>query len=112
VVDIAAARIHYDRDGIRRWSARTTVGRALRQTPSLRSAVSHFTLNPPWTVPPTILRQDMLPAIRADQRYLSDQKLQVLDAQGNELDPAGVDWSRPGAAAAGTGAAAAGLLDR
>lgn len=97
VVDIGAAMIHYYRDAGLGWSARTTVGRSLRQTPSLRSAVSHFTLNPHWTVPPTILRQDKLPAIRANPEYLAEQNLRVLDAQGNELDPAGVDWSRPGA---------------
>lgn len=97
VVDIGAAMIHYYRDSGLAWSARTTVGRSLRQTPSLRSAVSHFTLNPHWTVPPTILRQDKLPAIRANPEYLAEQNLRVLDAQGNELDPAGVDWSRPGA---------------
>lgn len=97
VVDIGAAKIHYYRDGGLRWSARTTVGRSLRQTPSLRSAISHFTLNPHWTVPPTILRQDKLPAIRANPAYLAEQNLRVLDAQGNELDPANVDWSRPGA---------------
>tara|TARA_R110002110_G_scaffold153886_2_gene347572 strand:- start:1401 stop:3083 length:1683 start_codon:yes stop_codon:yes gene_type:complete len=97
VVAIAAAEIRYYRDGELRWSARSTVGRSLRQTPSLRSAVSHFTLNPHWTVPPTILRQDKLPAIRANPEYLAEQNLQVLDAQGQELDPATVDWRRPGA---------------
>ncbi|MEQ8802015.1 MAG: L,D-transpeptidase family protein, partial [Haliea sp.] len=97
VVDIAAAEIRYYRDDELRWGARSTVGRSLRQTPSLRSAVSHFTLNPHWTVPPTILRQDKLPAIRANPEYLAQQKLQVLDAQGQELDPATVDWRRPGA---------------
>lgn len=97
VVDIAAAVIRYYRDAALQWSARTTVGRSLRQTPSLRSAVSHFTLNPYWTVPPTILRQDTLPAIRANPQYLAEQNLRVLDAQGRELDPATVDWRRPGA---------------
>lgn len=97
VVDIAAAEIRYYRNSALQWGARTTVGRSLRQTPSLRSAVSHFTLNPHWTVPPTILRQDKLPAIRANPGYLAEHKLQVLDAQGQELDPASVDWRRPGA---------------
>jgi len=97
VVDIAAALIRYYRDGELRWQARSTVGRSLRQTPSLRSAVSHFTLNPFWTVPPTILHQDKLPAIRANTAYLTEQNMRVLDSRGNELDPATIDWRRPGA---------------
>ena len=53
VVAIAAAEIRYYRDGELRWSARSTVGRSLRQTPSLRSAVSHFTLD--WRRPGAII---------------------------------------------------------
>ncbi len=97
VVDVAAASVAYYRDDQLRWHARATVGRTLRQTPSLRSAVSHFTLNPSWTVPPTILREDMLPAIRANPGYLKEQNLRVLDQQGRQLDPETIDWQRPGA---------------
>ncbi|MEQ9463854.1 MAG: L,D-transpeptidase family protein [Haliea sp.] len=97
VVDIAAANIAYYRDNQLQWHARATVGRSLRQTPSLRSAVSHFTLNPSWTVPPTIFREDKLPAIRANPEYLQEQNLRVLDAQGSQLDPETIDWQRPGA---------------
>ncbi len=97
VVDVAAAGIAYYRDARLQWRARATVGRSLRQTPSLRSAVSHFTLNPSWTVPPTILREDKLPAIRANPGYLKEQNLRVLNAQGKELDPDSIDWHRPGA---------------
>lgn len=96
VVDIAGGRILYRRDGAIVWSARTQVGRASRPTPRLKSAVTHLTFNPSWTVPPTILREDKLPLIRKDISYLERNRLRVLDHAGNRLDPVTVDWSSPG----------------
>jgi L,D-transpeptidase YcbB len=95
-VDIAAAELRYLREGELRWSARVQVGRGERPTPLLHSAVSHITLNPPWVVPPTILRKDKLPAIRANPRMLEDSDMRVFDRSGAELDPATIDWNAPG----------------
>lgn len=96
VVDVAGAEIRYLRDGDALWSARTQVGRPSRQTPRLRSEVTHLTFNPSWTVPPTILRQDVLPQVRRDIAYLAENRMQVLDYSGQKLDPQEVDWNYPG----------------
>lgn len=95
LVDIAGGLLVYYRDGLPQWQARAQVGRANRQTPRLKSLVNRLTLNPTWTVPPTIFREDKLPQIRRDPDYLARQQMQVLDAEGNVLDPASVDWQRP-----------------
>ncbi|WP_230623712.1 L,D-transpeptidase family protein [Stutzerimonas stutzeri] len=96
LVDIAGGRVIYFRDKRPRWEARSQVGRDTRQTPAIKSTVTRLTLNPTWTVPPTILREDKLPKIREDLGYLARQGLQVLDYQGNTLDPEQVDWNSPG----------------
>ena len=96
LVDIDGAHLSYYRDQDLIWKTRTQVGRAERQTPSLKSMLTRLTLNPTWTVPPTILKKDKLPAIRANPDFLAEHELRVLDFQGNELDPATVDWQRPG----------------
>lgn len=96
VVDIAGARLTFYRDGRALWRTRTQVGRAARPTPLLKSTITHITLNPTWTVPPTILRKDKLPQIRRNPGYLSAHDLQVLDASGRPLDPRRVDWRNPG----------------
>lgn len=97
LVDIAGATITYYRDGVPAWSARTQVGRPARPTPLVKSQITHFTFNPTWTIPPTILRRDKLPEIRRDPEYLARNQIRVLDHDGNEIDPATVDWERPGA---------------
>lgn len=96
LVDIAGGRVIYFRDDQPLWEARSQVGRDTRQTPAIKSTVTRLTLNPTWTVPPTILREDKLPKIREDLGYLASQNLQVLDYQGNILDPEHIDWSSPG----------------
>ena len=95
LVDIAGAEISFFRAGERVWSARTQVGRPSRPTPRLRSEITHLTFNPTWTVPPTILRNDMLPSIREDIGYLDRNRLRILDYDGNRLDPEEVDWDSP-----------------
>lgn len=95
-VDIAAAELRYLRDGELRWMSRVQVGRSERATPLLSSALNQVTLNPAWVVPPTILRQDKLPAIRANPAVLAESGLRVFDRSGAELNPADVDWNAPG----------------
>ena len=96
LVNIASARVIYFRHGEAIWDMRTQVGRASRRTPLLASEITHFTLNPTWTVPPTILRHDKLPEIRQDIDYLARNNMRVLDASGQALDPHSIDWERPG----------------
>lgn len=96
LVDIAGGRVIYFRDNTPQWEARSQVGRDTRQTPSIKSSVTRITLNPTWTVPPTILREDKLPRIRESLDYLTQHKMQVLDYQGQLLDPATIDWNNPG----------------
>jgi murein L,D-transpeptidase YcbB/YkuD len=95
LVDIAGAKVNYFRDGQRLWQARTQVGRAERQTPQVKSRITHLTLNPTWTVPPTIFREDKLPEIRRHIGYLAENRIRVLDHAGNELNPYQVDWNNP-----------------
>ena len=96
LVDIAGGRVIYFRDSSPQWEARSQVGRDSRQTPQIKSKVTRLTLNPTWTIPPTILREDKLPQIRANLGYLAEHKLKVLDYEGRELDPATIDWTNPG----------------
>ena len=96
LVDIAGYRLSYFRPNGEIWRSRIVVGRPYRRTPSLRSEITHLTVNPTWTIPPTILREDVLPAVRRDLGYLWRERIQVLSPSGAPLDPWEIDWSRPG----------------
>jgi len=96
LVDIAGGRVIHFHQGQPLWETRAQVGRSTRQTPAIKSSVTRLTLNPTWTIPPTILREDKLPKIRENPDYLAQQNLHVLDYQGNPLDPQLIDWNNPG----------------
>lgn len=75
------------------WSTRAVVGRPYRQTPVFKARMTYLEFNPTWTVPPTILREDLLPDIRRDPAVLQQRNMTVLDHQGRRVDPATIDWS-------------------
>jgi murein L,D-transpeptidase YcbB/YkuD len=95
IVDIAGYKVALYRDGKAIWRSRVQVGKPFRSTPVFQSEITYVTFNPTWTVPPTILVQDMLPKIRSNPGYLAANHIKVLDREGNVLDPAGVDWDNP-----------------
>lgn len=93
-VDIAGYRLHYVRPDGQQWDARVVVGTPRRETPVIHSTISHLTINPSWTIPPTIMREDVLPRVREDIGYLAQQNIQVLSPTGEALDAQSIDWQR------------------
>lgn len=63
------------------------VGRAERTTPVLSSTLTHAIFNPTWTVPPTILREDVIPAILKRRSYLTEMNIILYDLKGNIVGP-------------------------
>jgi murein L,D-transpeptidase YcbB/YkuD len=94
IVDIAGYEVRYVQDRRVTWSSRVVVGRPYRQTPIFKSEIDHVVVNPTWTVPPTILAEDILPAVRKDPGYLARKGLEVIDRNGRRVDPGSVDWGR------------------
>ena len=96
VVDTAAARLYMVEDGRIVDSMRVIVGKADpgTQTPMLASTIYYATLNPYWHVDGPMVRSLIAKNV-LDQglSYLSRQGYQVLDASGELLDPAKVDWN-------------------
>lgn len=101
LVDIAGFEARLWLGGREVWRSRVVVGRQYRRTPEFRSTMEYMVLNPEWGVPPTILRNDVLPRVLRDRGYLERQRMRLVDRSGRVVDPAGVDWNavrqRPGA---------------
>ena len=94
LVDIAGFNVRYIRNGRIIWDSRAVVGQPFRKTPVFKSRITYLEMNPTWTVPPTILRKDVLPAIKRDIGYLQKQNMRVIDYNHNVIDPADIDWQR------------------
>jgi murein L,D-transpeptidase YcbB/YkuD len=73
---------------------RTIVGRNFRKTPVFSSKMTYLVFSPTWTVPPGILRNDILPAVAKDINYLSKNNMIVLDRSGQTVSPSSIDWQK------------------
>jgi len=93
-VNIASFQAYMFRNGELEWSTRAMVGRDYRRTPIFRGDIQYMEFNPTWTIPPTILRNDTLPAIKKDPGYLSSKNIRVIDSNGHFVDPSTVDWNQ------------------
>ena len=96
LVDIAGYKVIFYKQGKIVWQSIVQVGKPARSTPSFRAKATYITFNPTWTVPPTILRKDVLPKVRKNINYLAQNNIRVFDTGGRELDPKAIDWNRPG----------------
>lgn len=73
---------------------RVVVGKPSRQTPSLNAVMANIVLNPPWGVPPTILKNDIGPGVsKSGASYLSRKGLKAYDGKGKIVDGSRINGS-------------------
>jgi murein L,D-transpeptidase YcbB/YkuD len=96
LVNIAGFRAYLVRGREVTWSARVQVGKTYRETPVFRDEIEYVVFNPTWTVPPGILRKDIIPQAQKDPDIVRRKGLKVLDQEGKEVDPRAVNWSAAG----------------
>jgi murein L,D-transpeptidase YcbB/YkuD len=94
VVNVAAYYAYYMKHGEIVWQGRTMVGKPYRQTPLFKAGMTYLVFNPTWTVPPTILAEDYLPALRRDPGYIHSKGLKVVDRAGRVINPSQIDWAQ------------------
>ncbi len=93
IVNIAAYHAYLMDNGAIVWNSRVMVGKPYRQTPVFKSTMTYLVLNPTWTVPPTILKNDIIPRIRQNPAYLAQNNMVLLDRSGQLIDSNQVDLS-------------------
>ena len=60
-VNTAAAELHYYKDGAEKDRRKVVVGQPDWETPELGSPITRLVANPPWTVPESIAKEELLP---------------------------------------------------
>ena len=92
IVDVAGFHIYLVQEDEIVWQARAQVGKPYRDTPVFRDTMSYLEFNPTWTVPPTILREDILPRLEHGPDYLVKRNMRILDRDGKSVDFSTIDW--------------------
>jgi len=69
------------------------LGKESTPTKTLSTYINQVTINPYWTVPKSIIVNEMLPKIQKDIQYLSNNRLAVLNENYKVMDPYQINWS-------------------
>jgi L,D-transpeptidase YcbB len=93
VVNIPAAAVEEVEGGrvVHRYAA--VVGGTDHQSPQVQAKITDIIANPTWTLPVSIVKNEVIPKMAKDPHYLSRMNIRMLDARGREVDTRGIDWS-------------------
>ncbi len=92
IVNIASYDLMLIQDGDLSWRTDVIVGKDHRKTPIFTGKMKYAEMNPTWTIPPGILRRDILPKFREDPNYLVNKGYNLYDRDRNLVDSTQIDW--------------------
>jgi L,D-transpeptidase YcbB len=93
VVNIPAAYVEaVSHDKVER-RYRVIVGKVDKPSPTLTAYITAVNLNPTWTVPLSITKNEIFRHMRKDPTYLSRMHMRVLGARDEDVSPQSIDWS-------------------
>lgn len=76
------------------FTSRIICGKPETATPLLTSKINHLVIYPTWTVPASIIKKEMLPALKRNAGYLRKKGLNLYDKDGEPVDPFAVNWEK------------------
>ena len=93
IVNIPAASVETVENGVVYSHHAAGVGKIDRQSPIMQTKATEINFNPFWTVPPSLIKKDLIPKMKADPNYLTDEKIRVFNKEGQEVSPSSIDWN-------------------
>jgi murein L,D-transpeptidase YcbB/YkuD len=82
----------YDAKGEEKLRMNVIVGKKASPTPAIDTYATGILMYPYWNVPRKIALKEMLPKIKEDEDYLSDNGLAVIDRKGEIVESSQIDW--------------------
>jgi murein L,D-transpeptidase YcbB/YkuD len=74
--------------------SKVIVGKPLTRTPVLSSSITDMVTYPQWTIPESIIKKDILPALKTNPGYLEKKGFNLVDSKGEVVDPYTVNWAK------------------
>jgi murein L,D-transpeptidase YcbB/YkuD len=99
VVNIPSANVEAIEAGkvVRRYIA--VVGKTDHPSPTVEAKITQINLNPTWTVPASIVKNEMIPHMQANPGYLAKEHIRIFDQTGAEINPTTINWATNSATA-------------
>ena len=76
---------------VRRYAA--IVGDPEHHSPEVQAKILAVNINPTWTVPTSIIKNEIAPKMLKDPGYLTRSRIRVLNNKGEEVDPRSINWA-------------------
>lgn len=92
-VNQAAYQLEVVDNGREVWRTKVIIGKPLTQTVAFHDRMETVVFNPSWGVPPSIIRNEMLPILRRDPSYLDRLGYRVVSKGGQIIRSSAVNWS-------------------
>ncbi len=84
MVNVPEYRLRFFDDGKVIHQTRVIVGKEKSQTPIFSEDMKYLVVNPSWTIPPSIMKKEILPALAADP-YYAERKGYKIIRRGNKI---------------------------
>lgn len=75
------------------FSTKVIVGTVKHQSPVFTAPMSYLVMSPYWNIPPSIARNETIPAIKRNPSYLESNRMEVVNSAGNSVPPSAVNWN-------------------
>ena len=69
------------------------VGGPEHHSPQLSAKIVAINLNPTWTVPESIIKNEIIPKMQRQPNYLSRARIRILNNKGQEVNPGAINWN-------------------
>ncbi len=93
LVNIPSFRLVYHRGVDTLFTTKVIVGTLSHPTPIFTAPMSYLVLSPYWNIPPSIAKNETLPAIRRNSGYLQKNNMEVVTTGGQAVPLSHVNWN-------------------
>jgi murein L,D-transpeptidase YcbB/YkuD len=94
IVNIAAFWLVMVKDNQIVHSTSVVVGKPLNETPVFRDRMRYIEFNPTWTLPTSIIKNEIIPKLKNDPDFLDKNHMVLLDTKGNLILTSNVDMKK------------------
>lgn len=75
------------------FTTKVIVGTVKHQSPVFTAPMSYLVMSPYWNIPPSIARNETIPAIKRSWGYLERNRMEVVNSAGNPVPTSAVNWN-------------------
>ena len=93
LVNVPSFELVYHKGADTLFTTKVIVGTLKHQTPVFTAPLSYLVFSPYWNIPPSIAKNETLPAIRKNANYLQRNNMEVVNTAGQPLPLSQVNWN-------------------